>query len=433
MAYDARVFRVLVASPNDVDQERDIIARAIQEWNDLNSYEKSVVLLPLMWETHSSPELGDRPQAIINRQLVDSCDMLVGVFWTRIGTPTGEAESGTIEEIERVGKAGKFVMLYFSKIKVELDSVDLDQYKKLKEFKYKTYPRGLVESYSSLLEFRDKFSKQLAMKLPELVTRDVESQASTVGLDATIPKIELALVHVETDKIIPSGSSLEIQKIICSDKDRIFELFELMSEKYNDGSTKDIMRYYYAKLESYFNELIDFYCAKSCYNDFRLAINNIGDLGVRDLISEIDLTEKSENLVLCEKGNLPLRRPNKPTKPNLQHDKMQIINGDVTIGNISGGSTYFGGLSGDIEVSREDSGWDLKFEVPVVQPQRIVISNSIFQIGVQESCKITFNGNVFSSESKPFRMNSSFDLVVLTKQMTYKEILSHLDEDIPDF
>jgi hypothetical protein len=31
---------------------------------------------------------------------VESGDILMGVFWTRLGTPTGKAPSGTVEEIE---------------------------------------------------------------------------------------------------------------------------------------------------------------------------------------------------------------------------------------------------------------------------------------------------------------------------------------------
>jgi len=138
MPYNAKVFRILIASPGDVSEERDIVARTIQEWNDLRSFERKTVLLPLRWETHSTPELGSRPQAIINRQVVDHCDMLVGVFWTRLGSPTGEAPSGTLEEIDRVGKAGKPVMLYFSRVKADLDAIDLEQFKRLKEFKTNT-------------------------------------------------------------------------------------------------------------------------------------------------------------------------------------------------------------------------------------------------------------------------------------------------------
>jgi Domain of unknown function (DUF4062) len=110
MTFQANVFRVLIASPSDVQAERELIVRVIQEWNDANAVERQVALLPVRWETHTTPELG-RPQEIINRQIVDSCDLLIGVFWTRIGSPTDEAESGTLEEIERVASQGKLVLL----------------------------------------------------------------------------------------------------------------------------------------------------------------------------------------------------------------------------------------------------------------------------------------------------------------------------------
>ncbi|HEX8866652.1 MAG TPA: hypothetical protein VF821_13435, partial [Lentzea sp.] len=131
MAYDARVFQILIASPGDVPEERDIVTEVIHEWNQLNSRERSIVLLPLRWETHSAPELNERPQSVINRQVVDHCDMAVGVFWTRLGTPTDVADSGTAEEIQRVGESGKPVMLYFSRAKVDLEEVDLAEYARL--------------------------------------------------------------------------------------------------------------------------------------------------------------------------------------------------------------------------------------------------------------------------------------------------------------
>ena len=121
MAYDARVYRILIAFPSDVEEERDLVASAIQSWNDLYSHARKVVLLPLRWETHAAPEYGTRPQEVINRLIVDECDLLVGIFWTRIGSPTGIADSGTFEEIERVGKAGKPIMLYFSRVEIDPD------------------------------------------------------------------------------------------------------------------------------------------------------------------------------------------------------------------------------------------------------------------------------------------------------------------------
>jgi hypothetical protein len=109
--------------------------------------------------------MGDRPQAIINKQVLANCDLLVAVFWTRIGSPTGVAVSGTVEEIREHLNAGKPAMIYFSSAPVRPDSVDEKQYAALKEFKQEIYKTGLVESYDSLGEFRDKFSRQLTQTI----------------------------------------------------------------------------------------------------------------------------------------------------------------------------------------------------------------------------------------------------------------------------
>jgi hypothetical protein len=71
------------------------------------------MLHAVRWETHSYPATGERPQGIINRQIVDSGHLLIGIFGNRVGTPTGEAQSGTIEEIEQFRKTGRYVALYF--------------------------------------------------------------------------------------------------------------------------------------------------------------------------------------------------------------------------------------------------------------------------------------------------------------------------------
>jgi hypothetical protein len=120
--FDARVVRVLIASPGDTVNERQVLRGALEDWNGINA-DQGVMVLPLMWERDATPEMGDRPQGVINRQLVDLADLLIGVFWTRLGTPTSEAESGTVEEIERCIEAGNPVLLYFSSKPVVLASV----------------------------------------------------------------------------------------------------------------------------------------------------------------------------------------------------------------------------------------------------------------------------------------------------------------------
>lgn len=164
------------ASPSDVTEEREIAVRVVQEWNDLNAAERQLVLLPLRWETHSAPEYGKRPQEVINRQIVDNCDLLVGIFWTRVGSPTGAADSGTLEEIERVASRGHPVMLYFSQAKQDPDNIDLDQLGKLRDFKKKIFPKALIETYSGPVEFRDKLAKQIEIQLRSLLVEQSDGE-----------------------------------------------------------------------------------------------------------------------------------------------------------------------------------------------------------------------------------------------------------------
>lgn len=165
MSFTATVFKVMIASPGDVSAERAIVRELLSEWNTVHSDQAKTVLLPVGWETHSVPEMGARPQAIINKQILLDCDLLVGVFWTRIGTSTGQFASGTVEEIEEHIKTGKPAMLYFSAAPVVPDSIDPDQYEKLKSFKKSCQSRGLYASYTDLNDFRTQFYRQLQLNL----------------------------------------------------------------------------------------------------------------------------------------------------------------------------------------------------------------------------------------------------------------------------
>ena len=167
MSYNAKVFNVMIASPGDVASERAIIRDVIYEWNAVHSITRNIVLLPIGWESHSSPEMGASAQSIINNQVLDKCDLLVGVFWTRIGTATSEYSSGTVEEIEKHIHTGKPAMLYFSSQPVAMDTVDLEQVQNLKVFKQSCQNNGLYEGYDSHADFKQKFYRHLQLKVNE--------------------------------------------------------------------------------------------------------------------------------------------------------------------------------------------------------------------------------------------------------------------------
>lgn len=163
MSYNARVFNIMIASPSDVERERLIIRDVIYSWNAVHSAKEGIVLLPVSWESHSSPEMGERPQAIINKQTVDKSDLLVAVFGTRIGTETGEYPSGTVEEIEKHMALQKLVMLYFSTQLGHSDDFDGEQYAKLEKLKKDYKNRGFCGTYEKHSELREKFYRDLEL------------------------------------------------------------------------------------------------------------------------------------------------------------------------------------------------------------------------------------------------------------------------------
>ena len=166
----AIVFNVLIASPADVSEERDVVTAAIHVWNAANYPTTGIMLNPVRWETHSFPESGDRPQAIVNRQIVDEGDFLIGIFGNRLGTPTGAAQSGTIEEIERFRKAGKHVALYFSTADVPRNA-DREQLAALEAYQREREKDTLYFTFGSANELRLLVTQHLPRIVAEVDKR----------------------------------------------------------------------------------------------------------------------------------------------------------------------------------------------------------------------------------------------------------------------
>lgn len=157
--------------------------------------------------------MGAPAQQIINRQVLTRCDLLVGVFWTRIGTPTEKHLSGTVEEIEKHIASGKPAMLYFSSQPVALNTVDLDQVQRLMQFKQSCQDRGLYESYDSHSEFKEKFYRQLQLKVNESQAFNVgegsDNNSPIIGSRTTLPRLtQEARVLLKEASLDRSGTVL---------------------------------------------------------------------------------------------------------------------------------------------------------------------------------------------------------------------------------
>lgn len=168
MPSKAEIYRVLIASPSDLTEERQAATEAINEWNTQYAETEGVVLLPVKWETNVTPRSGVRPQEAINDEIVRTSHILVGMFWTKIGTNTGIAESGTVEEIDQFVAAAKPAMLYFSRRPIDPNAINLKQLGKLRAFKDATYKKALTGGFTGLDDLRQTIMRDLLSQVRKM-------------------------------------------------------------------------------------------------------------------------------------------------------------------------------------------------------------------------------------------------------------------------
>lgn len=155
------LYRIFVAAPSDVREEQAVIRDVVAAWNAVNARHFGIAFEAVSWLTHSVPELGAPPQDVLNRQILELADVLVGVFWHRLGTTTGSAPSGTVEEIELHRRTGKPAAIFFSDRPVAPSELDPGQHRALERFRKDAKAWGLHSSYSSIPDFREQFSRYL--------------------------------------------------------------------------------------------------------------------------------------------------------------------------------------------------------------------------------------------------------------------------------
>lgn len=164
MTRKAIIVQVFVASPSDVQRERDLLESIITELNQAWSRSLGVTFELIRWETCVRPALGSDPQAIINDQVGDKYDIFIGILWGCFGTPTPRAMSGTLEEFERAYKRSKStgapeVMFYFKDAPIAPSKMDPVQLQQIQSFRASLPEKGSI--YST---FEDELSFQTSLR-----------------------------------------------------------------------------------------------------------------------------------------------------------------------------------------------------------------------------------------------------------------------------
>src|SRR5690606_32784419 len=100
------------------------------------------------------------------------------LFWNRLGTPTGQAESGTVEEIERAHTGEAYVAVLRCEREVDPSTLDGDQVTNLRDFIEQLRPESLILTYRDDADLM----RHVDTVLTRLVTRDSQrAEDAAVG------------------------------------------------------------------------------------------------------------------------------------------------------------------------------------------------------------------------------------------------------------
>lgn len=170
MPQQVEQLKVFLASPGDVQAEREQARQVVDDINRTIGRNQGIHVDVVGWDTDAYPGFGQDAQGLINTQIADMTeyDLFVGIMWNRFGAPTPRAGSGTEEEFNLAAASFQehgrpYIMFYFSQEPANLATEDqIEQKAKVLKFKKNVQQGGLTWNYSGAQEFRTLFQTHLS-------------------------------------------------------------------------------------------------------------------------------------------------------------------------------------------------------------------------------------------------------------------------------
>lgn len=241
--------KLFVSCPGDIKSELDSIDVIVNEINKTSGEQGGYKLEILNWKTDTYSGIGEDAQEVINEQLDKKYDILIGLLWQKIGTPTKRDKSGTVEEINRAIQNKKEILVYFNIMPPEnLNQVNLKTLTKVNTFKKELNKKGvLFKEYNSIQGFEGFLRIQLPTLVAEKLFRKKSSEKNPrkaklktdkySSISNAIDKVENHKKDVSFDKdiFVLVNNTVESMDVVTNCMGSI-------SSSMNDFSTKLIKR-----------------------------------------------------------------------------------------------------------------------------------------------------------------------------------------------
>ncbi|MGE3536554.1 MAG: SUMF1/EgtB/PvdO family nonheme iron enzyme [Candidatus Tectimicrobiota bacterium] len=175
------LLRIVVASPSDVQAEREAVDEIVQELNRTIAAQHAFRCEVSRWEVDGAPGMHPAgPSGLIEPVLdLEHCALVLGIFWKVFGTPVQDALSGTEHALRRAyalwqQQGQPQIMLYFKQQPYMPQSLEeIEQQRRVLTFRQGLPDTALAWEYRNKAQFVTLARQHLTRFLQQVVPRQV--------------------------------------------------------------------------------------------------------------------------------------------------------------------------------------------------------------------------------------------------------------------
>jgi hypothetical protein len=266
-------------------------------------------------------------------------------------------------------------------VPIDPERIELSQIHQLKQFKQKTYPKALIESYKSPTEFRDKFQRQLELKVRELQKTDASGESP----------LSISFVCATTGELLSDKYDLAVDLPVVADLGAVAEADRDQVQK-----------------------LVQTHVTAANTFPIALAVANASTAGIRNLFVALTITSSSPQVSLSS------------TAPS-DHAQLDLWLKSGIFGKSSAAEKAEAALAKfDAEKLQQDGEqtWQLSFEWEALQPQRTRLVKPLLWVQARETTRLSIAARVYADTfPEPYDFNVVADVRVKHRSMALNDLL----------
>ncbi|TYB73199.1 hypothetical protein [Bizionia myxarmorum] len=191
---EIKQINLFISCPGDIKDELNSIEVIVKEFNKTFGKISSFSIQIVHWNEDTYTDVGEDGQEIINNQI--DYDILIGILWMKLGTPTKRDKSGTVEEINRAIKNPEKQQLIYFKTATpnNLNAINTSELDDVMLFKKELSNKLLYKEFESIEKFETLFRLNLSSLIKDkFIDKQELNQSST---EIILPKKDVKYQNI---------------------------------------------------------------------------------------------------------------------------------------------------------------------------------------------------------------------------------------------